>query len=189
MMMDCDTFLDGHSDFRDGLLALPDRVAFEAHLRECDHCARYDRVVDRGVRVLRDRPELEVSDDFMDRLQHRLYHVDDEMAAARRRRSPVSRGAVAALGAAASVAAVALLPRLYSGAAPTVTLLQPVAATAPATPAPGYRVVQAPQAPSQGLAAQLEEVGVDVYPMPYADVLYRTASYAGAGSHGSVLAE
>ena len=38
-------------------------------------------------------------------------------------------------------------------------------------------------------AAQLEEVGVDVYPMPYADVLYRTASYAGAGSHGSVLAE
>jgi anti-sigma factor RsiW len=64
-MMDCDTFLDGHSDFRDGLLTLPDRVAFEAHLRECDHCARYDRVVDRGVQVLRDRPELEVSDDFM----------------------------------------------------------------------------------------------------------------------------
>ncbi|HST60155.1 MAG TPA: zf-HC2 domain-containing protein [Longimicrobium sp.] len=189
MMMDCDTFLDGHSDFRDGLLMLPERVAFEAHLRECDHCARYDRVVDKGVRVLRDQPELEVSDDFMDRLQHRLYHVDDEMAAARRRRSPVSRGAAAALGAAASVAAVALLPRLYAGAAaPTVTLLQPVAASAPAAAAPAYRTVSAPGS-SQGLAAQLEEVGVDVYPMPYADVLYRTASYAGAGSHGSVLAE
>lgn len=187
-MMDCDTFLDGHSDFRDGLLTLPDRVAFEAHLRECGPCARYDRVVDRGVQVLRDRPELEVSDDFMDRLQHRLYHVDDEMAAARRRRSPVSRGAAASLAAAASVAALALLPRVYSGAAPTVTLLQPVAATAPAPAAPANRGAPAPAA-SQGLAAQLEEVGVDVYPMPYADVLYRTASYAGAGAHGSVLAE
>jgi hypothetical protein len=190
-MMDCDTFLDGHSDFRDGLLTLPDRVAFEAHRRECDHCARYDRVVARGVQVLRNRPELEVSDDFMDRLQHRLYHVDDEMAAARRRRSPVSRGAVAALAAAASVAALALVPRLYPGAAPTVTLLQPVAATAPATAtstAPAYRVASAQDA-SQGLAAQLEEVGVEVYPMPYGDVLYRSASYAGGGSHGSVLAE
>jgi hypothetical protein len=186
MMMDCDTFLDGHSDFRDGLLTLPDRVAFEAHLRECDHCARYDRVVDRGVRVLRDRPALEVSDDFMDRLQHRLYHVDDEMAAARRRRSPVSRGAVAALAAAASIAAVALVPRLYPGG--TVTMLQPVAATAPASSAPAYRVASAPGS-SHGLAAQLEEVGVEVYPMPYGDVLYRTASYTGGGSHGSVLAE
>lgn len=188
-MMDCDIFLDGHSDFRDGLLTLPDRVAFEAHLRECDHCARYDRVVDKGVQVLRDRPALEVSDDFMDRLQHRLYHVEDEMAAARRRRSPVSRGAVAALAAAASVAAVALLPRLYPAAAPTVTLLQPVAAVAPAaSTAPAYRVASAPGA-AQGLAAQLEEVGVEVYPMPYGDVLYRTASYAGGASHGSVLAE
>lgn len=188
-MMDCDTFLDGHSDFRDGLLTLPDRVAFEAHLRECDHCARYDRVVDKGVQVLRARPELEVSDDFMDRLQHRLYHVDDEMAAARRRRSPVSRGAVAALAAAASVAAVALLPRLYPGAAPTVTMLQPVAASAPAPAAPAFRVASGAAAPSQGLAAQLEEVGVEVYPMPYGDVLYRTAAYGGGAGHGSVLAE
>ena len=188
-MMDCDTFLEGHSDFRDGLLTLPDRVAFEAHLRECDHCARYDRVVDKGVQVLRNQPQLEVSDDFMDRLQHRLYHVEDEMAAARRRRSPVSRGAVAALAVAASVAAVALLPRLYPGAAPTVTMLQPVAAVAPAPVASGYRVASASSAASEGLAAQLEEVGVEVYPMPYGDVLYRTASYGGAGSHGAVLAE
>ena len=56
-MMDCGTFLDGYSDFRDGQLMLPDRVAFEAHLRECASCARYDRVVDGGVKVLRDLPE------------------------------------------------------------------------------------------------------------------------------------
>jgi anti-sigma factor RsiW len=187
-MMDCDTFLDGHSDFRDGLLMLPDRVAFEAHLRECDHCARYDRVLHKGVQVLRNRPELEVSDDFMDRLQHRLYHVDDEMANARRRRGPVSRGAVAALVAAASVAAVALIPQLYTGAGPTVTMLPSVAATAPAAETPAYRLANGPSA-SQGLAAQLEEVGVEVYPMPYGDVLYHNASYAGGSAHGSVAAE
>jgi hypothetical protein len=187
-MMDCDTFLDGHSDFRDGLLTLPDRVVFQAHLRECASCARYDRVVDKGVRVLRDRPALEVSDDFMDRLQHRLYHVEDEMAAARRRRGPVSRGAVAALAAAASVAALALLPRLYPGAAPTVTMLPSVAATAPAAESPAYRLANAPSA-SEGLAAQLEEVGVEVYPMPYGNVLYSTVSYSGGASHGYVSAE
>lgn len=187
-MMDCDTFLDGHSDFRDGLLALPDRVAFEAHLRDCESCARYDRVIAKGVQVLRNRPQLEVSEDFMDRLQHRLYHVDDELAAARRRRGPVSRGAAAALAAAASVAALALIPRLYTGAAPTVTMLPSVAATAPASAAPAYRLADA-QSASGGLAAQLEEVGVEVYPMPYGNVLYSTASYAGGAAHGSAFAE
>lgn len=187
-MMDCDTFLNGHSDYRDGLLMLPDRVAFEAHLRECASCARYDRVLAGGVQVLRAQPELDVSDDFMDRLQHRLYHVDDEMAAARRRRGPVSRGAAAALAAAASIAAVALVPQIFPGASSTVTMLQPVAATAPAAAAPAYRVA-ATAGPSQGLAAQLQEVGVDVYPMPYGDVLYRTASYGGGSTHGAVLAE
>jgi anti-sigma factor RsiW len=186
-MMDCDTFLEGHSDFRDGLLPLPERVAFEAHRRDCDHCARYDRVLEKGVQVLRARPELEVSDDFMDRLQHRLYHVDDELANARRRRGPVSRGAVAALAAAASVAAVALFPRLYSDAAPAMTVLPSVAVTAPAVEA-AYRVADLHGA-SGGLVAQLEEVGVEVYPMPYGDVLYRSASYSDAPAHGSVFAE
>ena len=63
-----------------------------------------------------------------------------------------------------------------------------VAAVAPA-PAPEYRVASAPDASSQGLAAQLEEVGVEVYPMPYGDVLYRNASYSAGSVHGSVLAE
>jgi len=186
-MMDCDTFLEGHSDFRDGLLSLPDRVAFEAHRRECGHCARYDRVVEKGVQVLRGRPQLEVSEDFMDRLQHRLYHVDDELAAARRRRGPVSRGAAAALAAAACVAAVALIPRLYPGADPTVTMLPSVAVTAPVFDARAYHLASMPA--STGLAAQLEEVGVEVYPMPYGDVLYRTASYTGMSAHGAVSAE
>jgi hypothetical protein len=68
-------------------------------------------------------------------------------------------------------------------------MLQPVAAVAPAPAASAYRVASSEPGASAGLAAQLEEVGVDVYPMPYGDVLYRTASYAGGGSHPTVLAE
>ena len=177
-MMDCGIFLNGYSDYRDGLLPAEERAAFEAHAKECEHCARYDRVVAKGVRVYRDLPRLEVSDDFMDRLQHRLYHVDDELAAARRRRSPVSRGAAAARAAAAAIAGVALLPRLYPLAAPTVTMLPTVAARAP-QPEAAYRLANADEAAGSGLAAQLEEVGVEVYPMPYGDVLYRSASYSG----------
>jgi Putative zinc-finger len=188
MMMDCGTFLDGYSDFRDGLLPLAERVAFEAHVRECDHCARYHRVVDKGARIYRDLPRVEVSEDFMDRLQHRLYHVDDELANARRRRGPVSRGAVAALAAAASIAAVALLPRLYPLAAPTVTMLPPVAARAPQPQPAAYHLADAGEA-STGLAAQLEEVGVEVYPMPYSDVLYRSASYGGGAVYHTPAAE
>jgi hypothetical protein len=183
-MMDCGTFLDGYSDFRDGMLTLPDRVAFEAHLRECASCARYDRVVDGGAKVLRDLPELEVSGDFMERLQHRIWHEQDDMAAARARQARRSSRRVAAAGmaAAASVAAVALVPGVYSRFAPTVTMLPSAAASAPAPEAP-YRLA-ADHGAGEGLAARLEEVGVQVYPMPYDNVLYHAASTAALSAPG-----
>lgn len=186
-MMDCGTFLDGYTDFRDGELMLPDRVAFEAHLRECASCARYDRVVDGGVKVLRDLPELEVSGDFMERLQHRIWHEQDDMAAVRARRARRSSRRVAAAGmaAAASVAAVALVPGVYSRFTPTVTMLPSAAANAPEPEAP-YRLA-ADHGAGEGLAARLEEVGVEVYPMPYGDVMYHAASNAAFSSPGDVM--
>ncbi|WP_420125798.1 zf-HC2 domain-containing protein [Longimicrobium sp.] len=185
-MMDCGTFLDGYSDFRDGMLALPDRVAFEAHLRDCASCARYDRVVDGGARVLRDLPELEVSGDFMERLQHRIWHEQDDMAAARARLARRSSRRVAAVGmaAAASVAAVAVVPGMYARLTPTVTMLPSAAASAPA-PETQYRL--AAEHAGEGLAARLEEVGVEVYPMPYGNVLYHAASTAALSSPGDGL--
>jgi hypothetical protein len=190
-MMDCDTFLDGYSDFRDGMLAPPERVAFEAHLRDCASCARYDRVVAGGVKVLRDLPELTVADDFMDRLQHRLWHEQDDMAAARARRArgrPGRQAATAAVAAAASVAAVALVPGVYARMAPTVTMLPTAAASAPAQETP-YRLAVDDGGAGQGagLVARLEEVGVEVYPMPYGDVLYHAASTAAVSPYGDVL--
>jgi hypothetical protein len=187
-MMDCGTFLDGYSDFRDGLLTLPDRVAFAAHLRDCESCARYDRVVAGGVKVMRDLPELEVAPDFMDRLQHRLWHEQDDMAAARARRARRSsrRVTAAAMAAAASIAAVALVPGMYARLAPTVTMLPSAAARAPQT-LPPYRLA-ADRGTGQGLAARLEEVGVEVYPDPYGEVLYHAASTAALASYdGDVL--
>lgn len=174
-MMDCGTFLDGYSDLRDGLLPEPARVAFEAHLRGCASCARYDRVVADGVRILGSGPPLEVSEDFMDRLRHRLYHVDDEIAA-RARPGPARGRAALGVAAAAVVAGFALLPGLTLRARPTVTMLPGVVAAAP--PAAGSaRVAVAPaEGGDAGLTARLEEVGVRVLPLPYRDVVHHSAS-------------
>jgi anti-sigma factor RsiW len=184
-MMDCDTFLERYSDYRDGLLAAAEYAECDDHLAECAHCARYDRVVAGGVQVLRGLPELEVSDDFMERLQHRLWHEQDDMAAARARRASRAprRAAGVAVAAAATVAAVALVPGVYSRVAPTVTMLPSVAATTPEPAAP-YQL-SAEHGAGEGLAARLEEVGVEVYPMPYGNVLYHTASTA-AAQYGGV---
>jgi hypothetical protein len=173
--MDCTTFLDGYSDYRDGLLPLPGQAAFAAHLRGCASCARYDRVVSGGVRILAQAEELTVSDGFMDRLQHRLYHVDDELAAARRRRArPLSRATAGAAALAAAVGALALLPGLWTRTAPTVTMLPTVAASAPV---PDFLSgFPAAEREPPGLAARLEEVGVQALPLPYRQVVHHSAS-------------
>jgi anti-sigma factor RsiW len=72
--MDCNDFLDRHSDFHDDDLGeLPDRAEFERHLSSCPACARYHRVVAQGALLLRELPGPAFREDFRDRLQHRLY--------------------------------------------------------------------------------------------------------------------
>lgn len=72
--MDCNDFLDRHSDFHDDDLGeLADRAEFERHLSSCPACARYHRVVAQGALLLRDLPDPAFREDFRDRLQHRLY--------------------------------------------------------------------------------------------------------------------
>src|SRR5687767_3065969 len=172
-MMDCVDFLDGYSGFRDGVLPPAERERFQAHLDGCGDCARYHRVVGQGTRVLRDLPALEVSDDFQDRLKHRLWHEDARRLQSGRRRAAAA--AVASLAAAAGLAAAVLLPALGGGS--TVTMLPPVAVQAPAATASAG-------GGAYGLGARLEAVGVRVYPTPYREVLYRTASMASLASYG-----
>lgn len=74
--MRCTGFLEEYTDFRDGLLG-PDRESeIRAHLDDCSSCRRYDKVVRDGLSLLSELPEAEASGDFMPRLQHRLYNVD-----------------------------------------------------------------------------------------------------------------
>lgn len=109
-MVDCARFLDEYSEFRDGFLSPEESREFEAHLAACASCTRYDRVVDRGARVFRDLPELVPSEDFAARLQHRIFHLEDEMRTPDRRFSGVPTPAV--LSIAAVLATAAFLPVL-----------------------------------------------------------------------------
>jgi hypothetical protein len=126
-MVDCERFLEEYSEFRDGFLSPDEDRAFEAHLDACASCARYDRVVQRGARLLCELPELEPSEDFAARLQHRIFHVEEEMRAPGRGFSGVPTSAVASI--AAVLAMAAWLPLLRSGGG--LHELPPVAARAP----------------------------------------------------------
>lgn len=77
-MVSCIDFLRDYTDYRDGMLSAAGSAAMDAHLAACASCERYDEVVARGVRELRAVPELTPSDDFLPRLQHRIYHVEEE---------------------------------------------------------------------------------------------------------------
>jgi hypothetical protein len=181
MTMDCGEFLAGYTDFRDGDLSGERWAAFAAHLAACGRCARYDHVVRRGTELVRELPELEVSDDFQERLQHRLWHVDEETSYAGRRSS--AGAAAATLTVAATIALAAWVPlALRQGPAEPA----PVIAAQP-SPFPGFEryATAEPAFRKDGLAARLEEVGVQVYPLPYRDLLYgggtraTLASFAG----------
>lgn len=125
-MLNCSDFLQSYSEFRDGHLGPARRLAFEAHLRGCPSCARYDRVVDQGVGLLH-QLEVEPSHDFLPRLQHRLYHVDEEARQRGQRSYGASVGLMLAI--AGALAALAWMPVLEREAEPLA--LPAVAAHAP----------------------------------------------------------
>jgi len=124
-MIDCSRFLLEYSDFRDQLVDSELRAKFLDHIECCASCARYDRVVGRGVSLLRELPEPTPSDDFGARLQHRIFHVDDEMR--RVRTFPRSGFAVAATAVILLLVSLSPLTR----ANPPLTELPAVMANAP----------------------------------------------------------
>lgn len=124
--MRCEEFLEDYSDFCDGLLCAERRAEFEGHLEACPGCARYDRVLRRGVELLKALPGEGGDDDFMPRLVHRLYNVDEGLHPTAHRFA----GGAALVG----VAAVGLLALFWLPFAASVPLeleLEPVAARAP----------------------------------------------------------
>lgn len=76
-MVDCAAFLGDYSDFRDGLLPLERRSEVEAHLRSCESCARYDRVIGGGIRIFQSLGEIDPDAGFRDRLLRRVHELDE----------------------------------------------------------------------------------------------------------------
>ncbi len=124
--MRCEEFLEDYSDFCDGLLCAERRAEFEGHVATCPGCARYDRVLRRGVELLKALPGEGPDEDFMPRLVHRLYNIDEGLHPTAHRFA----GGAALVG----VAAVGLLALFWLPFAARVPLeleLEPVAARAP----------------------------------------------------------
>lgn len=127
-MVNCADFLREYSEYRDGLVDPTRRAVLEAHLSVCASCARYDRVISTGVGQLRSLPPVEPSSDFLPRLQHRIYHIQDEASWwARPDTSGTSVGFVLLLALLIGVAA--WIPAI--GRPVPVVELPPVAAVAP----------------------------------------------------------
>jgi hypothetical protein len=169
-MLDCNTFIARYSDFRDGDLSWAESVEMEAHVDDCPACAHYHRVLQRGTDVFRALPELEVSDDFGDRLRWRLYQADDEMRRARSGAAPAQ--AAGTLAIAAAVAFAAWVPLMHSPR--TVGRLPPVAAAAPSQATLFRRLASgALHQEATSLTSRLAQIGVHVNEMPYHDVVFR----------------
>jgi hypothetical protein len=169
-MLDCNTFIARYSDFRDGDLSWAEGVEMEAHLDDCPACAHYHRVLQRGTDVFRALPELEVSDDFADRLRWRLYQADDEMRRARSGAAPAQ--AAGTLAIAAAVAFAAWVPLMHPH--PAVGRLPAVAASAPSQATLFRRLTSgALHQEATGLTSRLAQIGVRVNEMPYHDVVFR----------------
>ncbi|MEX2571629.1 MAG: zf-HC2 domain-containing protein [Gemmatimonadota bacterium] len=131
MMVNCSDFLRDYSDFRDGLIDTAGHAAMEAHIAACSRCQRYDRVLAAGIGELRSMPQVSPSYDFLPRLQHRLYHLEEETSW-RSRADTSATSPVFVLLLASLIGAAAWLPIATSESTPTVQL-EPVVASAPLT--------------------------------------------------------
>jgi hypothetical protein len=67
--MECDEFLQSFSDFLDAEFEKHSPEEYNGHLEKCARCGEYDRVVRRGLRLVREMDVPEPVPDFMPRLQ------------------------------------------------------------------------------------------------------------------------
>jgi hypothetical protein len=168
-MIDCGTFLEQYSGLRDEALSWPEREQMQLHLAGCASCAHYDRVVRGGAATLRALPELEVSDDFAERLRWRLHQADDE---ARRARLAATPGqAVGTFAIAAAVAMAAWVPLMNPR--PSPARLPAVAASAPESVTLLQRLIpRGGPAEATTLTSRLAEIGVRVSERPYHELVF-----------------
>lgn len=139
--MNCSQVVANFTDYLDGVASAADAAAIERHLRRCPECIRYQNVLRHGAELLRSLPEPELREDFVPRLQHRIFHVDHERVLHEHGGSGVP--AMTVLAMAVLLAVVAWSPMLFTGApvielepivvdrAPARSPVQPVGSTPP----------------------------------------------------------
>lgn len=128
--MTCTEFVERFSEYHDGTALEAQIREAEDHLDSCRQCRRYRDVVAQGAELLRSLPAPDVREDFVPRLQHRLYHVDEEAALHRHTSSGTT--ALAVFGVALLLTAVAWSPTFRQGA-PVVELAPIVVSRPPAS--------------------------------------------------------
>ncbi len=97
------------SDYIDEVLAARDAARLLAHTQRCESCARYLRVLERGLKLARAVPVIEPSPEFEWKLNRRLRELDEVLA---ERQRSVRSGAAVALAVAGLVALAAWSPIL-----------------------------------------------------------------------------
>ncbi len=173
--MNCQEFLRLHSEFLDERLAAEDADRCAAHAAACASCGRYDRVVRRGIELLRRLPPAPVSADFMGQLDARIETARDDVFAARG--TAAASGAVVSLAIAALLALAAWGPMLGAELQePTDRIVeveqgytQPVAESLMPLPAPDWW-----QAPATGTAFGGVSPAPDIetaFPGPYSPLI------------------
>jgi anti-sigma factor RsiW len=164
----CNEILALHSDYLDGQLVAHEAARVQWHLSTCSSCARYDRIVRRGLQLLREIPQASASHDFEERLQHRIYHVRDGAAIA----EPRAVSGAAALAVASVIALLAWSPLLFPPPGETT-----VAAVAEPTQPPRPRTESAPRlAPG---FADLWFPAAQLSPLAGGDAIAALASFPG----------
>lgn len=169
-MISCQTYLERYSAYLDHDVSWAERDEMETHADACDACAHYDRVLRRGTDVLRGLPELEVSEDFGERLRWRLHQADFEDGQGRGMARPAQ--ALGTVAVAAMVAVAAWVPLMRPRHA--VGSLPAVAVEAPSRQFLRRLLSSGEHQEATGLTSRLAEIGVRVREMPYHDVLFRT---------------
>ena len=106
-MLSCSECLARHSEYLDGVMDAATAEIWRAHIAGCTSCARYDRVLRRGLKTLITQPLVEPDPDFVTELNQRLAFEDRRMAM-----RPITSMAGASVAVAAMLAFAAWLPFL-----------------------------------------------------------------------------
>jgi len=103
-LLSCKEVLARHSEFLDGEMAALDAELWRTHLANCAACARYDRILRRGLGLVRN-DAIDSDAEFMVHLRYRLAYEEQRMAV-----GPVTAGAATSVTVAAVLALAAWLP-------------------------------------------------------------------------------